>query len=157
MTAHFRFFLACAAGACLLLLCLTAQAVEQFSPTVKPVTPNTACGAPGVGYGADGHALEGQHLHAESHTGQRVNADGVWEQCAMPPACRSNVLLVPKRGYSLQPRSLPNSYATTVPRTILVIGPRGPSDLRGSMVFKCDGTGDPAKRGGWVLVDSAVR
>lgn len=157
MTTHFRFFLACVFGALLVLLCLSAQAVEQFTPTGKAVTPNTACGAPGVGYGADGHVLAGQHLHDESRTGQRVNADGVWEQCTMPPACRSTVLMVPKRGYSIQPRALPNSHVTKVPRTVLVYGPRGQSDLRGAMTFKCDGTGSQSKTGGWVLVDSAVR
>ena len=143
--------------AALFLACSAVQAVEQFEPTVAPITPNTACGAPGVGYGADGHPLAGQHLHTESHTGQRVNADGVWEQCAMPPACRSTVLLVPKRGYSLTPKALPNSHVTKVPRTVIVIGPGGPSDWRGTMTFKCDGTGDPARTGGWVLVAKSVR
>lgn len=134
-----------------------AGAIEQFTPSVKPVTPNTACGAYGIGYGAEGHVLAGQHLHEASHTGQRVNADGVWEQCFMPPACRSNVLLVPKRGYSILPRALPDSHVTNVQRTVLVYGPRGPSDLRGAMVFKCDGSGEPAKNGGWVLVNSSIR
>lgn len=75
----------------------------------------------------------------------------------MPPDCRSTVLLVPKRGYKMQPRSLPNSYITAVPRTVIVIGPRGPSDWRGSMVFKCDGTGNPNRTGGWVLIERAIR
>lgn len=141
----------------LAIVVCNASAVEQFEPTVKPVTPNTACGAPGVGYGPDGHVLAGQHLHDESHTGQRVNFDGVWEQCFMPPACRSNMLLVPKRGYSIQPPALPNSHSSKVQRTVLVYGPRGPSDLRGAMVYKCDGTGDKNRTGGWVLVSSAVR
>lgn len=132
-----------------------ALALEQFAPSTKPVTHNTACGAPGVGYSADGEVLEGVHRNDEAHIGQRVNADGVWEQCSLAFDCRSTVLNTPKRGYRLAPRALPNAYISpTGLRTVRVIGPRGPTDWRGSMRYACTGTGKPGKTGGWVLVDS---
>lgn len=129
-------------------------ALANNVPSTKPITPNSACGAFAVGYNHDGDVTEGSTVNETLNQGKRVNAAGNWEWCMMPFDCRSVVNLVPRKGYTMRPRSLPGEYISNRPYTVSAIDSKGVK--RGRTIYVCDGKGSPKKVGGWTMIESTL-
>ena len=61
--------------------------LAPLSALAADITPDTACGAPGVGYRGVVSSGIPLRIVEQAVPGQRVNAKGHWEPCRQPPAC----------------------------------------------------------------------
>lgn len=130
------------------LLSISAQA------QTLTVTPDTACGAPGVGMVWSG-PKKGQIEAREGKPGQRVDAAGYWSKgCKMPPDCAAKPLEKFGAARQCAPMisELPASYLGKR-RDVVGVG-KNVSDWRGLQTWECKAVDGGAR---WVPVSGYCR